>query len=129
MWDTAGEVGVNSQVTYSSGLPHMDEQRQDDQLGPTYNSSVLIQDVALKTYRKQWTIEKVWKGSGISVLVVWHDEDDDALGTVTKGLLKGTGWLGNNRTSGDYTNFCIIENNQNAEKIPIQPLCHWQYEA
>ncbi len=28
----------------------MDEQRQDDQLEPIYNSSVPIQDVALKTY-------------------------------------------------------------------------------
>ena len=36
----------------------MDEQRQDDQLGPTYNSSVLIQDVVLKTYQKRWMIEK-----------------------------------------------------------------------
>ena len=27
----------------------MAEQRQDNQLGPAYNSSVLIQDVALKT--------------------------------------------------------------------------------
>ena len=36
----------------------MDEQKQDDQIGPTYNSSVLIQDVALKTYRKRWKIEK-----------------------------------------------------------------------
>ena len=36
----------------------MDKQRQDDQLEPTYNSSVPIQDVALKTCQKQWTIEK-----------------------------------------------------------------------
>ena len=36
----------------------MDEQRQDDQLEPTYSSSVPIQDVALDTSRKQWTIEK-----------------------------------------------------------------------
>ena len=27
-----------------------EDQRQDDQPEPTYNSSVLIQDVALKTY-------------------------------------------------------------------------------
>ena len=50
MWDSAGEVEMNSQVTYSCGPPHMDEQRQDVQLGPTYNSTVPIQDVALKTY-------------------------------------------------------------------------------
>ena len=36
----------------------MDEQRQDNQLESTYNSSVLIQNVVLKTYREQWTIEK-----------------------------------------------------------------------
>ena len=35
------------QVTYSCGPSHMDEQRQDDQQEPTYNSSVPIQDVAL----------------------------------------------------------------------------------
>ena len=49
----------------------MDEQRLDDQLVPTYNSSVLIQDVALKTYRKGWIIEKGdGRGSGRSVQVV-----------------------------------------------------------
>ena len=36
----------------------MDEQRQDDQLEATYNSTVSIQDVAMKTYRERWTIEK-----------------------------------------------------------------------
>ena len=30
----------------------MDEQRQNDQLDPTYNCTVLTQDVALKTYLK-----------------------------------------------------------------------------
>ena len=39
-------------------IPSIDEQRQDDQLEPTYNISVLKQDVALKTYRKGWKIEK-----------------------------------------------------------------------
>ena len=58
MQDTSGEVRKNSYVAYSCGPLHMDKQRQDDQLEPTYNSSVPIQDVALKTYRKQWTIEK-----------------------------------------------------------------------
>ena len=47
----------------------MDEQMQDDQLEPIYNSSVPIQYVDLKTYRERWTIEKVGeKGSGRSVL-------------------------------------------------------------
>ena len=78
MRDTAGEVGTNSLVTYSCGPLHMDEQWLDDQLEPTYNSSVPIQDVALKTYWKQWTIEKGGgRGSGISVLMAWHDNDDD----------------------------------------------------
>ena len=51
MQDTAGKVGKNSWVTYSSGPPHMDEQGQDNQLEPTYSSSVPIRDVALKTCR------------------------------------------------------------------------------
>ena len=40
MQDTAGEVGTSSYVMYSRGYFHMDEQRQDDQLEPTYISSV-----------------------------------------------------------------------------------------
>ena len=56
---------------------HMDEQRQDDQLEPTYNSSVPIQNVALKTCWKQWTIEKGGeRGSEISVPMSRHDDDD-----------------------------------------------------
>ena len=56
----------------------MAEQKQDDQLKPIYNSSVPILDVVLKTSRKQWTIEKGGgKGLGISVLMAWHDDDDD----------------------------------------------------
>ena len=62
---------VASSVMYSCGPLHMDEQRQDDQLEPTYSISVPIKDVALKTCREQWTIEKGGeKGSGISVLMV-----------------------------------------------------------
>ena len=58
---------------YSSGALQMDMQKQDDQLKPTYSSSVLIRDVALGTCRKQWTIgrggERV---SGISAdSVTW----------------------------------------------------------
>ena len=53
----------------------LDEQRQGDQLEPMYNSFVPIQDIVLKTCRKQWTIEKGGeKGSGISVLMVRHDD-------------------------------------------------------
>ena len=73
MRDTAGEVGTNSLVTFSCVSLHMDEQRQDDQLEPIYKSSLLIQDVALKTYRERWTIEK---GSGRFFLAVQHDDDD-----------------------------------------------------
>ena len=55
----------------------MDEQRQDDQLEPTYSSSAPIRDAALKTCRKQWTIEKGGeKESGISVLMARHDDND-----------------------------------------------------
>ena len=50
----------------------MDEQRQNKKLEPTYNSSVLLQDVALKTYQKQWMIDKVArKGQGDPHW--WHD--------------------------------------------------------
>ena len=34
----------------------MDEQKQDDQLESIYNSSVPIQNIALKTSREQWMI-------------------------------------------------------------------------
>ena len=48
----------------------MDEHRQDDQLGPTYSSFVPIRNVALKTCRRQWTIEEGGEiRSGISVLM------------------------------------------------------------
>ena len=55
----------------------MDKQIQADQLEPTYNCSVLIQDVALKTYKKRWTIENGGgRGSRISVLMAWYDDND-----------------------------------------------------
>ena len=41
-----------------------------------------------------------------------------AFGTVTKGLLKGTGGLGGWGTGGDHPNDSIIENGQNTEKSP-----------
>ena len=59
MQDTAGEVGTNSFATYSCGPLPMDEQRQNDQVEHIYNSSVEIQDIALKTYRERWTIDAV----------------------------------------------------------------------
>ena len=39
-----------------------------------------MQDIALKTSREQWTIEKGGKRvSGRSVLAARHDDDDDVL--------------------------------------------------
>ena len=63
---------------YSCGPLHIDYQRQDDQLEPTYSSSMPIRDVAPKTCRKQWTIGSSGeRGSGIFALMAWHDDDDD----------------------------------------------------
>ena len=77
MRDTAGEVRTNSEVIYSCGPLHMDKQRQDDQLEPIYNSSVPIQDIALKTSREWWMIERVCRrGSERFVLAARHDDDD-----------------------------------------------------
>ena len=62
---------------YSCVPFHMDEQRQDDQLEPTYSNSVPIWNVALRTCRKQWTIENGGeKGSGIPVMMAGHDDND-----------------------------------------------------
>ena len=56
----------------------MAEQKQDDQQEPSYNNFVSIQDIALKTYRKRWTIERGGgRESGISVLMARNDDDDD----------------------------------------------------
>ena len=50
----------------------------NDLLEPIYNSSVPIQDVALKIYRERWTIKTGGgRESGRSVLAVRHDDDDD----------------------------------------------------
>ena len=63
---------------YSCGPLHIDEQRQDDQLEPTYNSSVPIRDETLRICRKQWT-RGGERGSRISVLMALHDDNDDLL--------------------------------------------------
>ena len=56
----------------------MDKQRQDDQLIPIYNSSVPIEDIALKIYQERWIIKMDGeKESGRPVLAVRHDDDDD----------------------------------------------------
>ena len=58
--------------------PAYGHQKQDDQLKRTYSSYVRIWDVALKTCQKRWMIGRSGeRGSGISVLVAWHDDDDD----------------------------------------------------
>ena len=74
--DTAGEVGTSSYGMYSCGPLHMDEQRQDNQLEPTYSRSVPIGDVTQKTYRKQWTTERSGqRGLGIYKLIERSDDD------------------------------------------------------
>ena len=56
----------------------MDEQRQDDPLEHIYNSSVPIQNIAMKNSQEPWMIEVGGeKGSGRSALAVQHDDDDD----------------------------------------------------
>ena len=63
---------------YSRGPPHMDVQEWDDQHEPTYSNYVRTQDVTLKTCRRRWMIGRNGeRGSGISALAVWHDDDDD----------------------------------------------------
>ena len=55
---------------------HMTEQNQDNQLEPTYSSSVRIWGVVLRTCRKRWTIGRGGaRGSGISVLMARQDDD------------------------------------------------------
>ena len=62
---------------FSYGPCHMAEQKQGDQLEPTYSSSVRIPDVALRIHQKRWTIGRSdERGSGISMLVAQHDDDD-----------------------------------------------------
>ena len=65
-------------MIYCCGPLHMDKQRQDDQLEPIFNSSVPIQNIALKTSQDRWTMETGGeRGSGRSVFAVRHYDDDD----------------------------------------------------
>ena len=48
-----GEVGTSSSVIYFYGPLYMAEQKQGDQLEPTYSSSVRILDIALRARRKR----------------------------------------------------------------------------
>ena len=66
---------------------HMTEQKQDGQVEHTFSSYVRIPDVALKTCQKRWTIGKNGeRGSGISVLAAWHNDDDDVCQNVIMSL-------------------------------------------
>ena len=61
-----------------TGTPHMAELKQGDKLEPTYSSSVRIRDIALRTCQKWWKIGRSGeRGSGISVLVARHDDDEE----------------------------------------------------
>ena len=62
---------------YSYGPSHMAVQKQDDQHEHTYSNYVRIRDVVQKTCLRRWTIgESGEKGSGISVLLARHDDDN-----------------------------------------------------
>ena len=62
---------------YSYGSPHMAAQKQDDQYERTFSSYVRIRDVVLKTYLGRWTIGRSGeRGSGISMVPAWYDDDD-----------------------------------------------------
>ena len=51
-------------------------QKQDDQLEHTHSSYMRIQVVALRTCQRRWTIRRSGeRGSGISMPVVWHDDE------------------------------------------------------
>ena len=53
-------------------------QKQDDHHEHTFSSCVRIRDVVLKTYLGRWTIGRSSeRGSGISVLPAWYDDEDD----------------------------------------------------
>ena len=63
---------------YSCGPLHTDEQELGNSLEPIYNSSVVIQDVAGKTFPEQWTTEKNGeRESRKSIQAACHDDDDD----------------------------------------------------
>ena len=64
-------------MTYSYEPLHMAEQKQGKQLKPTYSSSVRIRNVGMRTCRKRWMIGRGGeRGSGISVLIAWQDDDE-----------------------------------------------------
>ena len=63
---------------YFNGPLHVAEQKRGDQLEPIFSSSVRIQGVALRNYRKRLTIRRGdERGSRISMLIVRQNDDDD----------------------------------------------------
>ena len=71
MQDTAGEARTNSSVMYSYGPPHMAKQTYIQQLCEDTGCN------PVKTCQKRWMIGRSGeRGSGISVLAAWHDDDD-----------------------------------------------------
>ena len=62
---------------YSYGPLHMAEQKQGDQLEPTYSSSVRIRVVALRTSQKRWTIRR--GGERVSVIPVLMAGQNDEM--------------------------------------------------
>ena len=53
-------------------------QKQDDQHEHTFSNYVRIRDIVQKTCVRRWTTGKSGeRGSGISVLPAWHDDDAD----------------------------------------------------
>ena len=78
MQDTAGEAGDELISDVLLWTPHMVKLKQGNQLEPTYSSTGMIRGVALRTCQKWWTIGRSGeRGSGISVMVARHDDDDD----------------------------------------------------
>ena len=67
----------------------MDEQKQDEQLEPIYNSSVPIQGVDLKTNQERWTIETgSERRSGRSVLAARRHDDDERINADLNSLIE-----------------------------------------
>ena len=60
---------------YSYGPPHMAEQKQDDQLEPTYIQQ-LFEDTGCSPEDLAEAMNDKEQWRGISVLAAWHDDDD-----------------------------------------------------
>ena len=92
-------------------------QEQDDQHEHTFSSYVRIRDVVLKTCLGRWTIGRSGeRGSGISVLSAWHDDDDDISINMIWHYLTYNGWYAI-KPSQPINQICCIN-----WTIPI---CYW----